>query len=835
MGTLHMLIALAWRNVLRNRRRSAITISSIAIGLAAMTFLWGMIDGINGQMIRNSTGYFAGDIQIHLKGYHDDPSFDLAMEEVAGLLRTVDDEREVAAASPRLEGKALVSRTDKSRGVMLAGVSVPEETRVTILFDAIIDGGPLAKNDRGVLVGEKLAEALRVRAGDDLVFVGQAYDGSLASARFPVRGVFRTQIDELDGFTAVTSLEAAREFYAAPAGATAVVLRLKNPDKLDRVLATLQSRVGERHEVLGWPTLLPMVAVSTRFHEVVSYVVLLVFLVVVAAAVANPILMAVLERTREFGIVLALGMSRGRLVGVVFLESLLLGVAGLVFGNALGLTITGYFAASGINLAQFEAGLRTMPGLTGVVHPALFFGRSLMLSALVFAVACLMAVYPAAKAAGLDPVLAIRGLVGGKSRRGGRRAYEGWGPVFFLIAMRNLWRNPRRTAIMVAGATLGIVGYIFVLAFFDGFFETTIDNSTRYVTGHLQAERPGFRRELAPELALVDAEGLLAELRSAPGVKAAAPRVQTQALASTAAKSEGIMLVGIDPAAEQEVTFIHRTVVEGRALASGADREVTIGRKLAEKLRVRLGEKIVVMAQAADGELGTAAYRVSGIFATESASFDGAFAFVTLPAAQSLLALGSKVSTINVRLDDRSRTAAAVRDLRMRFGSRGVAFAPWQELLPQLDEMVKFNRVVTNILLAVLLLVVATAVMNTVFMAVNERTREFGVMMALGTRPAAILRMVVYETVLLLLLATLAGYGAGIAAVAYLGRVGLDLSGFFEGYASVPGLTGIVYLRLMAASIVPPGVALVLGGAMVSLYPAGRAARLDPSIAIRHA
>ena len=831
-----MLIALAWRNVLRNRRRSAITISSIAIGLAAMTFLWGMIDGINAQMIRNSTRYFAGDLQIHLKGYHDDPSLERAMEEAGKLLGTLNEEPQLAAASPRLEGKALASRADKSRGVTLVGVSVSEEARVTILFDAIREGSRLALNDRGVLVGEKLAEALRIRAGDELVFVGQAYDGSLASARLPVRGVFRSQIDELDGFIAVTSLEAAREFYAAPAGATGVVVRLSDPEKLERVRAALQSRVGERYEVLGWPALLPMVAVSTRFHEVGSYVVLLVFFAVVAAAVANPILMAVLERTREFGIVLALGMSRGRLVGLVLVESLLLGAAGLVFGNLLGLAVTGYFAARGIDLAQFEAGLRTMPGLTGVVHPALLAGRSLMLSALVFAVACLMAVYPAAKAAGLDPVLAIRGLVGGaKRRRSASRAYEARLPLFVLIALRNLWRNPRRTAIMVAGATLGIVGYIFVLAFFDGFFETTIDNSTRYVTGHVQAERPGFRRELAPELALEKPDALLAELRSVPGVRAAAPRIQAQALASTAAKSEGIMLLGIDPAAEREVTFIDRTVVEGRALTPGADREVMLGRKLAEKLRVRLGEKIVVMAQAADGELGTAAYRVSGIFATESASFDGAFAFVTLPAAQSLLALGSKVSTVNVRLDDRSRTGAAVRELGERFGSRGVAFAPWQELLPQLDEMVKFNRVVTNILLAVLLLVVATAVMNTVFMAVTERTREFGVMMALGTSPVAMLRMVVYETLLLLVIAALVGYGVGIATVAWFGRVGLDLSGFFEGYAAVPGLTGIVYLRLMAASIVPPGVALLVAGVLVSLYPAAKAARLDPSIAIRHA
>ena len=149
--------------------------------------------------------------------------------------------------------------------------------------------------------------------------------------------------------------------------------------------------------------------------------------------------------------------------------------------------------------------------------------------------------------------------------------------------------------------------------------------------------------------------------------------------------------------------------------------------------------------------------------------------------------------------------------------------------------MVKFNRVVSNILLAVLLLVVATAMMNTVFMVVAERTREFGVMMALGTSAAAIRRMVIYETIALLVLASLAGYGLGIALVAYFGLVGIDLSSFFRGYSAIPGLTGIVHPQIFVATVLPPGIALLIAGVLVSIFPASRAARLDPATAIRHA
>jgi len=829
-----MMLGLAFRNVLRNRRRSAITVSSVAIGLAAMTFMWGFIDGMNRQMVENTTRFFAGDVQVHLKGYHDDPTLDLTIPEAAPLLRAVRDHPEVAAASVRLEGKALASRGDKSRGVVVAGVAPQEEAKVTLLFNAVVDGRPLGADAAGVLVGEKLAEALGIRAGEEIVLVGQAYDGSVASARYPVRGVFRTKIDELDEYLAVMPLDAVREFFAAPGGATAIALRLKDRGEIDAVRASLASRLGGRYEVLGWPALLPMVAVSVRFHEVVTYVVLLAFLVVVAAAVANPVLMAVLERTREFGIMLAVGMSRPRLLRLVLYEAMFLGLVGLALGNVLGLGLTAHFGRTGIDLGAFEAGLRTMPGLSDFIYPVVRAERSFMLSAIVFVTACLTAIYPAINAALLEPVEAIRGLVRVRGLSGhGGTASPRW-PVFVLIAARNILRNRRRTAIMVGGAGFSIFAFVFIFGFFDGFFEQVVENSTRYLTGHVQLERAGFRKDLAPELALEEPEALLARLRSVSNVIAAAPRVQAQALASTAAKSEGIVLIGIDPLPERSVTFIHRTIVQGAALEPGADREIMIGRRLAEKLRVRLGEKVVVMAQAADGELGTAAYRVSGIFATESSAFDSAIAYVTLPAAQSLLALGARVSTINIRLEDRAVLGRTMEELRRLAAAPGLVLAPWQELLPQLDEMVRFNRVVSDIILAVFLLVVATAIMNTVFMAVAERTREFGVMMALGTPPGAIRRMVVYETIVLMTLASLLGYGIGIALVEYSGRQGIDLSGFFQGYSAIPGLTGIVYPQVFVETIAVPGVALLIAGVLVSLYPAAKAARLDPVSAIRH-
>jgi ABC-type lipoprotein release transport system permease subunit len=839
-----MLARIAWRNVLRNRRRSVITILSMAIGLGALTFLWASIDAENEEIIENTTRLLAGEAQIHVKGYHDDPSLDLAIADAMSVARAIRDDPDVAAASVRMEGSALASRGDKSRGVRLVGVSPREEARVTSLLGAIVSGSSFGPSDStGVLVGIKLAESLSLRAGDELILVGQAYDGSIASARVPVRGIFRTNIGEYDGYVAVMPLGAVRNFLSAPGGATAIVLRLKNRDRLDVMGPRLSARLGDRYEVIGWPTLLPEVAAATRFHVVVAYVVVGIFFVVVAAAVANPVLMAVLERTREFGVMLAIGMSPRRLLGLVLWEAVLLGLFGVAVGNLLGLGTTLYFGRAGIDLSAFGAGVQTMPGLSDVLRPVTRLDRSLMSSALVFGTACLAALYPAFKAARLDPVSAIHGFAGRRNVWRRHRqlsaapyaaAHTGW-PVFVLIATRNVLRNPRRTAITAGGTAFAIVGYVFLFGFFDGFDEQIIENATRYLTGHAQVERAGFRKDLAPEFALdgAGASALLARLRTAPHVAGAAPRIQAQAIASSATKSEGIAFIGVDPALERAVTFIDRTVIQGTALRPGGDRDILIGRRLAEKLDVRLGEKIVVMAQAAGGELGTAAFRVSGIFATESASFDQGMVFVTLPAAQALLALGPRVSTINIRVDDRSQLADVMAELRPWISASGYSVVPWQELLPQVDQMVRLIVAIRAIVMAIVLAVAAMAIMNTVFMSVAERTRELGVMMALGTRPGAVVRMVLYETAAIVAAASVAGYAVGVLLVSYFGRSGMDFSSFFRDYTTIPGITGIVYPRVVIASIVGPGVALFLASVLISVFPARRAVRLDPATAIR--
>jgi len=236
--------------------------------------------------------------------------------------------------------------------------------------------------------------------------------------------------------------------------------------------------------------------------------------------------MAVLERTRNSASARA-RMSQARLLMLIFMESILLGTAGVIAGNVLGLAITGHFGGAGIDFGAFEAGLRVMPGLSNIVYPVARIDRSVMLSALVFAIACVTAIYPAAKAAGLEPVTAIRGLLGAAKPGARSRVAAARLPVFVLIAVRNLLRNRRRTAIMVATAAFGVLAYVFLLGFFDGFYEGMIDHSTRYITGHVQLERPDPARSRSRAF---DREpGALSRGLRARRRRLRAPRVQAQA------------------------------------------------------------------------------------------------------------------------------------------------------------------------------------------------------------------------------------------------------------------------------------------------------------------
>lgn len=830
-------LKLALRGLRRNLRRSLITLSAIAIGLAALVFLRGYVDGTNRQMIGNITGYMTGHLQAHQRGYHDDPTLDLTFSRADELVARFDKRGAIAAIAPRIENPALASGPEKTRGVMMLGVDPERERQVTTLFKALKEGEYFDSADRrGAMLGERTAKILGVKLGEEVALVAQAADGSIGAARFRVRGIYRSGIDVIDTSFIFVTLPAAQELLALEGRVTTVALRLADLEDVPRLVAQLRSELGSDFEVLGWQALMPELSGNVELHNLFVNMILFIVFTVVTLGIANTVLMGVMERTHEFGVMLALGTRPAQLARTVLYEALLLGLGAIVLGGAIGAGVTGYFGYRGIDLGNYSQAAQMMPGLTGIVYPRLHIESLLLLSAILLATTVCASVYPALKAAHLSPVEAIRGM-----RQALRLHLPG--PhlavpllpraVFARIALRGIARNPRRTLLTLGSLGAGLAAYLFLSAFSSGFYLQMRNNATDLIIAHLQIERQGFRDEFDAKLALVQADQLLARTRASPLVAAAAPRLQAQTMASSPTKSEPLMLYGVDPAAETKVTTLHQKIVEGVYLSGGRAREIVIGRKLAERLRVRLGEKIVLMAPAADGTLGSAALRITGIVETGNDMFDRTMAVTNLAVARELLAVPGDVSTIAVRLYNIEAAEAAIPALATSLTTTEQQIVSWKMLLPEVVQTLDLIRVNLRVILLIVFVVVALGVMNTLLMAVLERRREFGLQLALGTQPTQIVRTVLYESLVLGALGLGAGMITGALIVGYFHTVGFDLSAYSV-TGRFPGLTSVIYPVILIANVWLPVAALFFTSVVAALYPAWRATRLDPVQALRH-
>lgn len=846
-------LKLAARGLARNRRRSLITLIAIAVGLAGLVFLWGYVGGINRQMIGNVTSYLTGHLEVHRQGYHDDPTLDLAFAGPTALATRLVANGAVAAIAPRVEGRALASGPEKSRGVLVVGVDPQRERDVTTLARAIRQGRYLAANDpEGIVLGARLAEILHVSVNDEVVLVTQAADGSIGAGRYHVRGIFNSGINLIDGQYVFLTLSGAQELFALEGRVTTLAARLDDLEHLSTAQAALAHEFGPGYEVLGWERLLPALAGDVEFHEMLTYIILFCVFVVVTLGLANTILMGVMERTHEFGVMLALGTAPGQIARIVLHEAVLLGLAGVVIGDAIGLGVVVWFGGQGIDMSRYAQAVQMMPGLTGIVYPHIGGGELLVLSLLVFATTLAASLYPAWKAAALVPVEAIRG---GRTRlpvfRSARAFRHGAQPalakpilrhpafvtraVFVRIALRGIARNPRRAALTLGALAAGLAAYLFLNALSVGFFLQMRDNSTGLVTGHVQIEVKGFRDEYDAKLTLAQTDQLVARARAQPLVAAATPRLQAQAMASSPTQNEPVMLYGVDAQAERNVTRLHEKIREGRYLSAGSTREIVVGRKLAEHLGVRLGEKIVLMAPAADDTLGSAALRIVGIFETDNELIDRGVALTSLTAARDLLSVPREATTIALRLEDIEAAETVARALGAQLSTSGQQAVPWKVLLPEVVQMLELIRANLIVILIVVFVVVALGVANTLLMAVLERTREFGLQLALGTRPGLILRTVLYESLVLGTLGLATGFALGALIVGYYHAFGFDLAAYAAAARSIPGMTTVVYPTLVLANVWFPAIVLLGTSVIAALYPAWRAARLDPVTALHHA
>lgn len=405
----------------------------------------------------------------------------------------------------------------------------------------------------------------------------------------------------------------------------------------------------------------------------------------------------------------------------------------------------------------------------------------------------------------------------------------------FRLAWRNLWRSPRRTWLTVGAMVFSNIILVFMISLQLGMYKMMINNSLRAQTGHLQVQAPGYLDDHKIRQVVPDVVGLAKTLRNGLGTDEISARASTFALVSSADRSYGLLITGVQPEFETRVSSLPGLIKEGRFLSEPTADEVVIGRVLARNLQVDLGDELTFLGSGLDGSFAAAVVTVVGIFESGLPDLDRGFAAVPLELFQDIFSMGSAGHAVVIMAPDllrvgavRSRAAALLPD------DGDLVILEWDALLPGLKQAIQADFVSAWFMYAVLVVLVAFSVLNTQLMSVLERTKEFGIVMSLGVTPARLGRLVMLETALMGAVGMLFGVLLGGTLVVWLNYHGFSYPGLEEmaGKFNVPGR---IYPQISAVGMLLGPMVVLVSSVLASFYPAIRLRWLAPVAAMRAA
>jgi ABC-type lipoprotein release transport system permease subunit len=401
--------------------------------------------------------------------------------------------------------------------------------------------------------------------------------------------------------------------------------------------------------------------------------------------------------------------------------------------------------------------------------------------------------------------------------------------ILAILAWRNLWRNHRRTIIMISAITLGVWAMIFMTALMRGMVNEMLRDGIQTLPGHVQIHHPEFRDDPSINNLIPATETELRRTFGDGDFEAWASRVKVPAVITSERESRGITLLGIDPADEATTSFVVNDIVEGRFLEGAADSGVIVGKKLVEKLDTRLGKRIVLMSQDPENEIADRGFRVVGIFDSDPDSHEETYVFAGKETIQKMLGVEDRVTEVFFLGND-------VRNVEPLFEAVSSLAGPdldvkrWYELDTYLGAMINMMDGFVLVWVIVIFLALSFGLVNTLVMAVFERIREIGLMLALGMRPSSIVGQVILESLLLLCIGLALGNGIAWLAVSSL-KDGIDISGVAQGMEMM-GASSILYPVLHLRDVITANVVVLVLGFLASLSPAWRASRYQPVEAI---
>ncbi len=400
------------------------------------------------------------------------------------------------------------------------------------------------------------------------------------------------------------------------------------------------------------------------------------------------------------------------------------------------------------------------------------------------------------------------------------------------MAWRNLWRRKKRTYITAFTIGFGVLLSVVFTGMANDSYVKMINTGAIMGMGHVTVEPAGYNETPALDKRLSDAEGIIEKLTNLPGVTDAVARIMGQAMIASADKSIGGVFIGIDPAKEsKERNLFIRTIVKGRLSEDSAGRGALVGKRLAEKLKIDIGKKFIYTTTDVKGEIVSELARVEGIFRTGVDEVDGSMVILPMDRLRKTLHYGPKEATLVAVVIDDHRFAEEKRNqIRDITGNSEKEVLSWKETQPDLAGIITLDKSGNYIIQILIGMLIAAGILNTLLMSVMERTREFGVMMAVGMSPSTLFRLVIAESFWLAVTGLVIGIAITIPVYIYLYTAGIDFSGMIgDNYSA----SGVIIDPVMKILLFKESAAAILAGVFIltlisGIYPAWRAGRVPP-------
>ena len=399
---------LAWRNLWRNKRRTLIASASIFFAVILALVMRSMQEGSYDYMVDASVSMYTGYIQVHAKDYWDKKSIDKSMELSQTKIDKIDSLENVTLATPRLESFSLISYGNVTKVASIVGIDPKLENKMTDLKDKLVSGKYLTKESRGLMISEGLAEILKVGVGDSVVLYGQGYHGVTAAAQVQVEGIVKFTLPALNKSMVYLGLDYAQWLYAAPNRITTLSIMIDEANKINDVHSAVRNLFDEKYEVMMWPELMPELVQSIEVDNAGGIIMLGILYVVIGFGIFGTVMMMTAERTKEFGILISVGMKKWRLSYVSFLESLFLSFIGVLAGIIVSIPILYYLKQNPIPLTGEMGDVMLKFGLDPII-PFRFAANIFVDQFLtVLVIAMVSALYPLSYIRKLNPINAMR-------------------------------------------------------------------------------------------------------------------------------------------------------------------------------------------------------------------------------------------------------------------------------------------------------------------------------------------------------------------------------------------------------------------------------------------